>query len=414
MLTPVPVPPKSLGDYAAVAGAQTVAQLREQAERFRGARVLHISSTAFGGGVAELLYTLVPLMRDLGLDVEWRLLEGHESFFTVTKAMHNALQGAEVVWTEHMQDLYREVNEDNAERFAGEYDFVVVHDPQPAALYPILLDGGEPKGRWIWRCHIDLTERFDPVWEFLRPIVSRYAAAVFTMADFVPADLVVPHLALIPPSIDPLSLKNVPMDHEMVTEVIQRYGIDPLRPLVVQVSRFDPWKDPLGVIDAYRLAKKEFPGLQLVLVASMATDDPEGWHYFTKTEEHRADDPDVRLLSNLQEVGALAVNAFQRAADVVVQKSLREGFGLTVSEAMWKRKPVIGGNAGGIRLQIADGESGFLVSSVEECAERICTVLRDPQRAAEMGTAARGRVRDLFLSTRHLGDLITLFEKAGG
>jgi trehalose synthase len=411
VLNLVPTPAKSLGDYAAVVGSQVIADLRARAERFKGARMLHVSSTAFGGGVAELLYTQVPLFRDLGIEMEWRLLEGHEAFFTVTKAMHNGLQGAEVPWTEEMRALFLEVNQDNAEALTEDYDFVIVHDPQPAGMLPVLLDDkGPQKGKWIWRCHIDLTARFEPVWEFLGPLISRYDAAIFTMEDFVPGDLDVPNLVLQPPTIDPLSLKNVSLEPEAVTEVIRTYGIDPLRPLALQVSRFDPWKDPTGVMDAYRMAKEEIAGLQLAMIASMAHDDPEGWHYLKVAEDHRAGDPDIFLLSNLQDVGSLAVNAFQRAADVVIQKSLREGFGLTVAEAMWKRKPVIGGNVGGIRLQIVDGDTGFLVDTPEQCARRMVELFLDPDKASAMGIAGRARVRERYLTTRSIGDLLSLFE----
>ena len=410
MLKHVPIPPRHLGDYAAVVGAEVIEGLRRRAEPFRGARLLHINSTAFGGGVAELLYTQVPLYRDLGIDAEWRVIDGDEEFFTVTKAIHNGLQGADVVWTERMEQIYREVNEDNAKIYDGKYDFVVVHDPQPAGLLPILFEHvGHPAGRWIWRCHIDLTAPHPPVWDFLRPMLEPYDAAIFTMRDFVPADMAGPQIVLIPPSIDPLSLKNIPVDDEIVAEVERRYGIDLARPILVQVSRFDPWKDPLGVIDAYRLVKEEIPGVQLVMVASMATDDPEGWHYFRKTDEHRANDPDILLLSNFQDVGALVVNAIQRSADVIIQKSLREGFGLVVSEGLWKRKPVVGGDVGGIRLQIKDGEDGFLVGTVEECARRTVELLKDPERAHEMGRAGRALVRERYLSTRSISDYLDLF-----
>jgi trehalose synthase len=245
-------------------------------------------------------------------------------------------------------------------------------------------------------------------------MVESFDAAIFTLEDFVPPGFKIPHLALIPPSIDPLSLKNVSLEPEMVTEVISHYGLDPLRPLITQVSRFDPWKDPLGVIDAFRLARKEIPGLQLAMIASMAHDDPEGMHYYSLTDEHRANDPDIWLLSNLQDVGALGVNAFQRASNVLIQKSLREGFGLTVAEGMWKRKPVVAGNVGGIRLQIEDGTSGYLVDSIEACAERIIELFAHPERAAEMGIAGRARVRDRFLTTRSLEDYLSLFETLSG
>jgi len=410
MLKLVPVTPKHLGDYAAVVGPDVVEDLRRKAKPFRGARVLHVNSTAFGGGVAELLYTLVPLYRDLGIDCEWRVIDGDEEFFTVTKAMHNGLQGAEVVWTERMEQVYREVAEDNARLYEGKYDFVIIHDPQPAGILDVLKDKvGSPAGRWIWRCHIDLTTPHRPVWDFLAPLLSDYDVAVFTMQEFVPAGLSGPRIALIPPSIDPLSLKNIPLDEEIVQTVERRYGLDPARPLLVQVSRFDPWKDPLGVIDAYRIVKDEIPDVQLFMVASMASDDPEGWHYYRKADEHRRGDDDIRLLSNFQDVGALVVNAIQRSADVVFQKSLREGFGLTVTEGMWKRKPVVAGNVGGIRLQIEDGATGFLVDSVEQCARRAIEVIHDPAGAEEMGHAARRTVRDRFLSTRSIADYLDLF-----
>jgi trehalose synthase len=413
MLTLVPTPPKSLGDYAAVVGADQVEKLRERAAQFKGARILNINSTAFGGGVAELLYTLVPLMRDLGIDAEWRLIQAPDEFFVVTKAMHNALQGGPVPWTSEMRALYRRVSDENAEAFDHEhYDFVVVHDSQPAGILPELVeDRGTKMGKWIWRCHIDLTAPFEPVWEFVKPIVEGYDSAIFTLPEYVRPGLTIPHTAIIPPSIDPLAIKNIPMDGAMVDEVMRRYMIDTTRPLVVQVSRFDPWKDPLGVIDAFRKARAEVPGLQLALIASMAHDDPEGWEYYTKTEEYRQEDPDIFLLSNLNDVGALGVNAFQRAANVVVQKSIREGFGLVVSEAMWKGKPVIGTDVGGIRLQIVDGETGYLVDDVDGCAKRIVDLLADHEEAMEMGRVARAWVKERFLSTRDLNDHLALFEE---
>ena len=412
MLQQVPTPAKSLGDYAAVVGADAIDRLREIAKPFKGARVLNVNSTAFGGGVAELLYTIVPLMRDLGIEADWQLMQAPDEFFVVTKAMHNALQGGAVPWTAEMRSLYLSVSENNAEAFEGDYDFVIIHDSQPAAILPELMeDRGIKPGKWIWRCHIDLTEPFDPVWKFVAPFIEKYDAAIFTLEEFVQPGLKVPHIAIIPPSIDPLSIKNIPMDGGMVDEVMRRYQIDTTRPLVVQVSRFDPWKDPLGVIDAFRVARREVPGLQLALIASMAHDDPEGWDYYTKTEEHREGDPDIFLLSNLQDVGALGVNAFQRAADVVVQKSIREGFGLVVSEAMWKGKPVIGSSVGGIKLQIIDGETGFLVEDVEGCAKRIVDLLADKEHAAEIGFRARVFVRERFLSMRDIEDHLALFAK---
>jgi len=412
MLQQVPTPAKSLGDYAAVVGAEAIDHLREVAKPFKGARVLNVNSTAFGGGVAELLFTIVPLMRDLGIEADWQLMQAPDEFFVVTKAMHNALQGGPVPWTPEMRSLYLSVSENNAEAFEGDYDFVIIHDSQPAAiLHELIEDTGGRPGKWIWRCHIDLTEPYEPVWNFVSPFVEEYDAAIFTLEEFVRPGLKVPVVAIIPPSIDPLSIKNIPMDGGMVDEVMRRYQIDTTRPLVVQVSRFDPWKDPLGVIDAFRMARREVPGLQLALIASMAHDDPEGWEYYTKTEEYREGDPDIFLLSNLQEVGALGVNAFQRAASVVVQKSIREGFGLVVSEAMWKGRPVIGSDVGGIKLQIVDGETGYLVNDVEGCAEKIVHLLSDRELAADIGLRARIFVKERFLSTRDIEDHLMLFEK---
>jgi trehalose synthase len=369
--------------------------------------VLHLNTTAFGGGVAELLYTIVPLMRDLGVETEWALFPGSHDFFAITKAMHNGLQGMPVPLTQQMRNDFLQHTLQAAMEVGDAYDVVIVHDPQPVALLATLREiGRPPKGKWIWRCHLDLTACLWEVWDFLAPFVGEHDAAVFTHQDFAkPIDIPV---AIIPPSIDPRSPKNAPIHDPTRLEVLERYEIDARRPVLCQVSRFDPWKDPLGVIDAYRLAKKEFPSLQLVMVASMAHDDPEGMHYLELTEERRQHDPDIFLLSNLQGVGAVEVNAFQRSAAVVIQKSIREGFGLVVSEGMWKSKPVVGGRTGGIRLQIEDGVNGYLVESVDEAAARVIQLLSDPKKAARMGKAARNKVRDNFLSPRHVADYLEL------
>ena len=381
-----------------------MSRLREAARALEGARILHVNSTNFGGGVAELLFTQVALMNDLGLATDWRLIHGHEDFFTVTKAVHNALQGAPVPWTEHMQDVYLEQCRENAAEFTDDYDFVIVHDPQPAAILAILEDQGRRSGKWAWRCHIDLSNAFRPVWEFYAGYVARYEGAVFTMKDYVQPGLDGPEVFLIPPSIDPVSAKNAYVDTDTIYDCLSRYGVDRTRPIITQVSRFDPWKDPVGVIEAYRIVKREVPDLQLVMIASMASDDPEGWHYLELTESSRQNDPDIFLLTNLQGVGHLEVNAFQRASTVIVQKSIREGFGLVVSEGMWKERPVVAGNVGGIRLQIEDGESGFLVDSVERCAAHVIELLADPALRAAIGGAARERVRGNYLTPREIED----------
>jgi trehalose synthase len=411
MLVSVPLPElKRVEDFRESAGDEAVDRLLETAQPFKGARMVHLSSTAFGGGVSELLASQIAILQDLGIEADWQLIDGSEEFFSVTKLVHNALQGAGVPWTEAMESTYLERLRTNAARFTESADFVFVHDPQPAALLTILEEEGRRDGKWVWRCHIDLSHPMEAVWGFFALHVNRYDAAVFTMDDFVRPGLQA-RVAVIPPSIDPLSPKNAWLEPEAVREILVSYGIDPDRPVVTQVSRFDPWKDPLGVIDAYRLAKEEVRELQLVLVGSMAHDDPEGWHYLEQTEERRASDPDVHVLTNLQGVGDTAVNAFQRDSDVVLQKSIREGFGLTVSEAMWKEKPVIAGNAGGLRLQVEEGKTGYLVDSVEQCAERLLELLQNPGLRDKMGAAGKARVRDRFLTVREVTEYLELLSQ---
>ncbi len=400
---------KSLDNYRRVAGDDTIEEIRALAEPFRGAEVLHINSTAYGGGVAEILYTLVPLMRDIGLAATWTVIEAPSPFFDFTKGLHNALQGMAGQDLHSGLETYLATNEHEAANFAGSPDFVVIHDPQPAPLINHLHDRFGPKTRWIWRCHIDLSSPAEEAWSLMKPFVERYDAAIFTMTEYAKGGLAVPRAVMIPPSIDPLSPKNVEMPGGSCKDIVAGYGIDPSRPLVVQVSRFDPWKDPLGVIDAYRMVRREIPGVQLALIGSMAADDPEGIAYYRMSVEHAAGDPDVHILSNQNGVGNADVNAFQTACDVVVQKSIREGFGLTVSEGLWKARPVVAGNVGGIPLQVEDGRSGFLVNSVDECAERILCLLRNPEASREMGLAGKEHVRRRFLSTRHLADYLRLF-----
>ena len=397
MLQSVDIGERSLDAYRGVAPEATLDELRRQAEDLRGARVLHINATPYGGGVSELLRSTVPLLNDLGLIADWRIISGDEAFFEATKAIHNALQGA----PEGIDDAQREAFLANARRNADalqeRYDFVFVHDPQPAALLTLR---GKDDARWIWRCHIDTSEPNPAVWAFLRDLLVDYDAAVFTMSEFVAPDIPVARIEVIPPAIDPLSPKNLMLPEGTAREVLEWIGVHPDRPLVTQVSRFDPWKDPLGVVAAYRLAREQVPGLQLVLAGSMALDDPEGWRIYREiTAETRAD-PKIHLLTNLTGVGNVEVNALQRLSDVVVQKSLREGFGLVVSEALWKGTPVVAGRAGGIPLQMADGAGGTLVDGVEGCAAAIGALLGDPQRSRELAERGRERVREHFLTPR--------------
>jgi trehalose synthase len=409
VLERVPLLAKELDDYGSVVAPGTIERIRALAEPLRGARVLHINATAYGGGVAELLATHVPLLRSVGVEAEWQVISGSDEFFAVTKGMHNALQGAQIEWTTDMQRAYLERVLDNSLRFEGDWDFVVIHDPQPAAMREFTQGHESTDAKWVWRCHIDLTDANPQVFEFLRPYVQQYDASVWTMPQFVPASLDMDRVVHAPPCIDPLSVKNLELAQPFVDEICKSYGIRSDAPIVCQISRFDPWKDPVGVVEAFRIVQDEFADAQLVLAGSMATDDPEGFHYWELTEAAVAGDPNIRLLSNIQQVGSVQINAFQRAADVVVQKSLREGFGLTVSEALWKGRPVVGGSCGGITLQIEDGVDGYLVDSVEECSKRMLELLAEPERADAMGATGREHVRHSFLSTRELEDWLRLF-----
>jgi trehalose synthase len=411
VLERVPLLDKHLDDYEGIVENGTVERIRELAKPLVGARVLHVNATAYGGGVAELLATHVPLTRDVGLEAEWQVIHGSDEFFGVTKTVHNALQGAEVDWNTGMERVYLERVLDNALQLDGQWDFVVMHDPQPAAMREFIRGraADHPETKWIWRCHIDLTDANPTVWDFYRPFVEQYDASVWTMPQFVPASLSMDNIEHLPPCIDPLSVKNLDLADPFVKELCKGYGVRSEDPLLVQVSRFDPWKDPVGVIEAFRIVRDRVPDAQLVLAGSMATDDPEGFHYWELTNEARAGDPNIFLLSNIQQVGSVQINAFQRAADVVIQKSLREGFGLTVSEGLWKGRPVVGGRCGGITLQIDDGVNGYLVDDVETTAARCIELLADPDRADVMGAAGRETVRSNFCSTRELEDWLRLF-----
>ncbi|HEY1854357.1 MAG TPA: glycosyltransferase [Solirubrobacterales bacterium] len=410
MLQEVALGQKNLSDYTHIVGKEVSEQIRALAEPLKGKRVLHVSATAFGGGVSEILYTIVPLMRDIGLDAHWNVIFGKEEFFNATKLLHNSLQGAPETLSDEQWALFDEINQMNAEGLEGEWDVVIVHDPQPIGLRH---GAGEKGKHWIWRCHIDLSNPNPAPIAHLLPLIEDYDATVWHLPDYVPADLAGGRekVNIIPPAIDPLSPKNMAFSPEDAAFVCRQFGIDVERPLLTQVSRFDPWKDPIGVIDAYRQVTEEVPDAQLAMVGSMASDDPEGREYFQKTYEYADNDPDIKILSNLNNVGAIEVNAFQSQSDVVLQKSIREGFGLTVTEALWKGRPTVAGNVGGIPLQIEDGISGYLVNSPAECAERCLGVLRNPSLGKSLGREGKEHARREFLSPRLLRDWLDLFAR---
>jgi trehalose synthase len=413
LLQEVALGQKTLTDYTHIVGKELTEEIRRLSEPLKGKRVLHVSATAFGGGVSEILYTLVPLMRDVGLDAHWHVIFGKEEFYNATKLLHNSLQGAEETLSDEQWELFDEINAMNAEGLQGEWDVVIVHDPQPIGL---LRGAREKGGHWVWRCHIDLSTPNPAPIARLLPMIEEYDASVWHLEDYVPNGMGAHRedVRICPPAIDPLSPKNMAFSPEDAAFVCRQFGIDVDRPLITQVSRFDPWKDPIGVIDAYREVTAEIPEAQLAMVGSMATDDPEGMEYFQKTFEYAGGDEDVKILSNLNNVGAIEVNAFQSQSDICLQKSIREGFGLTVTEALWKGRPTVAGNVGGIPLQIEDGVSGFLVDSPSQCAERCLEILRDPELGKKLGRQGKEHARTHFLTPRLLRDWLDLFGDLDG
>ncbi len=394
-----------LDQYAPLVGENVIDHLRQLAKLLQGVKVVHVNSTRVGGGVAEILEKLVPHMRDLGIDATWEVLHGKGEFYQCTKSFHNALQGNSIHVPQNLLNVFEETNAENAELLRPvleQADVVFIHDPQPA---PLLKHMPARRGKWIWRCHIDLSHPYRPVWKYLRPFVADYNASVFSLVDFAPA---LPHpIYIIPPSIDPLSEKNIELSEDEIRSVQRQFMIDPARPMILQVSRFDQFKDPIGVIRAYKLATQFVPSLQLVLAGGGASDDPEGEAVLREARAAAEGDPDIHILL-LPPDAHRTINALQRAADIVLQKSTREGFGLTVTEAMWKGKPVIGGNVGGIRLQIFNHHTGYLVDTPEGAALRIRYLLYDRERLGEMGRKAQEFVREHFLLTRHLREYLTL------
>ena len=401
-------PSANVENHRALVGDDLVDEIAALARDLKGVRIAHVNSTAFGGGVAELLARHLPVLQALGVTAEWRLIHGEPEFFTVTKAFHNALQGAHYDLGERERNLYLEANRQAAQLLEHEYDVIVVHDPQPAALRHF---AGARGAKWIWRCHIDSSAADATVREFLAPFIAEYDALVFTMAEFLLPGLDGGRAAFIAPAIDPLATKNMDLPLDVCRRAIADSGVDVNRPLLVQVSRFDPWKHPLGAIHAYRLVKQEVPDVQLALIGAMAGDDPEGWTMLERVEEEAAQDPDLFVFTNLAGVGSMEVNVFQRGSDVVIQKSLREGFGLVVSEALWKEKPVVAGRAGGIPMQFPPGFDRYLVDSVEACAAEVIHLLGRPGERGDFGRAGREHVRRRFLLPRLVRDELALIRR---
>jgi trehalose synthase len=394
-----------LDTYSNIVGWEVIDQLHQLVAPLKGIKVVHVNSTRSGGGVAEILHKLVPFKKELGIDVSWEVIKGKNDFFTATKSFHNALQGNKVEIPDSLFNAYEETNAENAEILGPKLkdaDIVFIHDPQPAALLNLLPNR---KGKWIWRCHIDVSKPNRTVWKYLRNYIKDYDASVFSLAAFA-QPLLHPQY-LIPPSIDPLSEKNLDLEEQEITSTVEALGIDTSRPFMLQVSRFDSFKDPVGVIKAYHLTKRFAPTIQLVLAGGEATDDPEAKSVLNDVYLAANKDEDIHILL-LPADAHRKINALQRAADIVVQKSIREGFGLTVTEAMWKAKPVIGGDTGGIRLQVVNHHTGFLVKTPEGVALRARYLLFHTDKRLEMGRKAKAFVKDNYLLTRHLKEYLIL------
>ena len=424
-----------LNNYKEIAGETAIQEIRRVGEKLNGKKVIHINSTKVGGGVAEILQRLIPLMKDTGIDANWKTIEGNDEFYKITKKIHNALHGVIVPITQEMLELYDNTNKQNAEQLdLDDADFVIVHDPQPAALIKYFPNR---KGKWIWRCHIDLTTPDAPIWEYLKSFVSRYDAAVFHIEQFAKRELPIKKF-IIPPSIDPLSDKNKDITDDEIKSVLESYRIDRQRPIITQIGRFDTLKDPQGVVKMHQLLRSQKffveiyhllksarsfrNGLkanekqsnnpeidcQLILAGGLAHDDPEGLQVCQNLQKSIGKNSDVYILCK-EHFSDLEINALQRASKIILQKSWKEGFGLTVSEALWKSKPVIGGNTGGIPQQIIDGETGFLVNNVQEAARKTKYLLRNPEKAEEMGKKGKEHVRKNFIITKQVMNHLLLY-----
>ncbi|NLI99153.1 glycosyltransferase [bacterium] len=385
----------SLDDYAPIVTQGVIDEIRTLARLLGNVKIVHVNSTKEGGGVAEILGWFIPILEELGMRVQWEIITGDTEFFTITKKFHNALHGQKEEFTHEMFEKYRSNVKENSPKIPDDADFVIIHDPQPAAIieqYPVR------KAKWVWRCHIDLADADLRIWSFLRPFVERYDGAVFHMPQYT-KNLMVPQFIL-PPAIDPLAPKNIELDDEQVGSILTSIGVPRNKRILLQVGRFDRLKDPFGAISAFKLVRRWYD-CRLVLIGGAASDDPEGQAVFEEVMDMAGGDPDIHIL-NLPSDSHLEVNALQRASTVVIQNSRREGFGLTVTEAMWKSKPVVGNDIGGIRHQIIHGSSGFLIHSVEGLAYRIRQLFGNPGMAKRFGQQAREYVRNILLVPHHV------------
>lgn len=394
-----------LEKYRNLLGDKGIKAIQKKAKLFKENEILHVNATKFGGGVAEILQNMVPLLKELNIETNWKVFSAPDHFFDISKKMHNALQGnMEIQFSDEEITAYISQAKSTFEQIQPDSDFVIIHDPQPC---PVIKFAEERKNKWIWRCHIDTSNPNPQAWNLISKYLPLYDALIFTKLEYAKEGLNKP-IFQIPPSIDPFSEKNKLLNKEDARNLVEKFVPLDL-PLITQISRFDPWKDPLGVIDVYRKVNKEIP-IRLALIGSLAHDDPEGIEWLEKVKQYAGDDSKIHILSNLDNVGNLEVNAFQQISDIILQKSIKEGFGLTVTEALWKKTPVIGGNVGGIKLQIDNGINGYLVDSIDEAVEKIIYLLKNPKIAEKMGQLGYEKVKENFLLISHVEKYLDLFK----
>jgi trehalose synthase len=407
----VPVGHRPLLDYRPLVGDQTIEEISKLAEPLAGAKVLHLTITAFETATADRLAGLVPLMNACGLHADWQVIRTSEEYAAANHAVYNALAGDFVEWGMAAEQTWLKYNAMNADLFDGDYDFVVIHDPQPAGILPEIIQrtGKKPTGKWIWRSHLDLAEAQTDVWSAILEQLHPYDAMIYSAEEWAVPELKDKLSTIVPETIDPLNAQNIEISTDTVNSILPRYNIDPHRPTICQVSRFDSWSDPTGAIDVYRKVKEVVPEVQLLLVASVLSSESEMWPYYERTARYAGEDFDVHLLSSLNSIGQLEINAFQRSAQVAIQRSVRKGFSSAIVEAGWKRKPVVAGVAGGLHMQIIDGVTGFLGSTVEQNAEQIMRLLQDRELAERVGQAGHEHVRNDFLITTSLKQYLKLF-----
>ncbi len=400
------LPQRRILEYKEIIGSKKINELLNHAETLKNVKVVHVNSTAYGGGVAEILYNLVPLMRDVGVDAEWFIIEAPKEFFKITKKIHHGLQGMEVRVSDEEKKFYMNVLKENLSEIDLAKDVIVIHDPQPLGLRTLVKQGFD---KWIWRCHIDLSTPYKPIWNLVKEMLRKYDASIFHLKEFVHPDTPTPKIFTMSPSIDPLSPKNRELNEIDVLRVLEKFGVDPEKPILTQVGRFDPWKDPFAAISVYRKVKEKVGGVQLLLITAMPTDDPDGLIYLEKICRKICEDPNVFILADYKGVRALEVNAFQRATTVALQMSLREGFGLSVTEALWKKVPVVARPAGGIKLQVIDGVTGYLVRDIDEAAKYVIHLIRNPKVRKKLGENGHRYVKENFIITKHLENCLKIF-----